>query len=152
MAVLGYLTNLKRSLGLLVHFLVLLYLLVHFVAFGALSVDKVQCHIFFLSEDIKQNVLISLQRLMNFKIYLWLSPKAIADRQKNGGETEIQKCEYLENEKSFLDEIKNIFHENLKVIIWWKKWKIVDTSFKYTRLCWQILILYFICTDLARLS
>ena len=22
----------------------------------------------------------------------------------------LQKCEYLENEKSFLDEIKNIFH------------------------------------------
>ena len=67
---------------------------------------------------------------MNFKIYLWSSPKAIADRQKKEGETEIQKCEYLENEKSFLDEIKNIFHENLRVIIWWKKWKIVDTSFK----------------------
>ena len=64
MAVLGYLTNLKRSPGLLVQFLV------HFVAFGALSMDKVQCHIFFLSEDIKQNVLISLQRLMNFKTYL----------------------------------------------------------------------------------
>ena len=26
------------------------------------------------------------------------------------GRTEIQKYEYLENEKSFLDEIKNIFH------------------------------------------
>ena len=26
------------------------------------------------------------------------------------GEDEIQKFEYLENEKSFLDEIKNIFH------------------------------------------
>ena len=26
------------------------------------------------------------------------------------GKTEIQKSEYLENEKSFLDEIKNIFH------------------------------------------
>ena len=26
------------------------------------------------------------------------------------GSTEIQKIEYLENEKSFLDEIKNILH------------------------------------------
>ena len=26
------------------------------------------------------------------------------------GKMEIQKSEYLENEKSFLDEIKNIFH------------------------------------------
>ena len=26
------------------------------------------------------------------------------------GKTDIQKLEYLENEKSFLDEMKNIFH------------------------------------------
>ena len=26
------------------------------------------------------------------------------------GKTKIQKSEYLENEKSFLDELKNIFH------------------------------------------
>ena len=29
---------------------------------------------------------------------------------KTEGKTEIQKFEYLENKKSFLDEIKNIFH------------------------------------------
>ena len=29
---------------------------------------------------------------------------------KEEGRTEIQKLEYFENEKSFLDEIKNIFH------------------------------------------
>ena len=46
---------------------------------------------------------------MNFKIFLdqplkqWLTGK-------KKGKTEIQKLEYLENEKSFLDEIKNIFH------------------------------------------
>ena len=33
----------------------------------------------------------------------------MADREKEG-KTEIQKFEYLENEKSFLDEIKSIFH------------------------------------------
>ena len=33
----------------------------------------------------------------------------MADREKEG-KTDIQKREYLENEKSFLDEIKNIFH------------------------------------------
>ena len=33
----------------------------------------------------------------------------MADREKEG-QTEIQKSEYLENEKSFLDEIRNIFH------------------------------------------
>ena len=34
----------------------------------------------------------------------------MADRGKKRGETNIQKFEYLENEKNFLDEIKNIFH------------------------------------------
>ena len=33
----------------------------------------------------------------------------MADSGKKG-KTKIQKFEYLENEKSFLDEIKNIFH------------------------------------------
>ena len=43
---------------------------------------KFQCHSFFPSQDLKQNV----------------------------GMMEIQKFEYLENEKSSLDETKNIFH------------------------------------------
>ena len=34
----------------------------------------------------------------------------MADRRKKEAKTEVQKLEYLENEKSFLDEIKNIFH------------------------------------------
>ena len=33
----------------------------------------------------------------------------MADGEKEG-KTEIQKFEYLENEKGFLNEIKNIFH------------------------------------------
>ena len=33
----------------------------------------------------------------------------MADRE-NEGKMEIQKIEYLENEKNFLDKIKNIFH------------------------------------------
>ena len=47
---------------------------------------------------------------------------------------EIQKFEYLEKEKSFLDEIKNIFHSFWRAIVWWKIkiWqKLVDTSFKF---------------------
>ena len=32
----------------------------------------------------------------------------MADREKKEGKTNIQKFEYLENEKSFLDDIKNI--------------------------------------------
>ena len=45
----------------------------------------------------------------------------MADRVK----MEIQKFEYLENEKSFLDETKNIFHSFWRPIVWWKikkKW------------------------------
>ena len=33
----------------------------------------------------------------------------MADREKREGKTKIQKFEYLENKKSFLDEIKKIF-------------------------------------------
>ena len=33
----------------------------------------------------------------------------MAEREKEG-KTEIQKLEHLENEKSFLDEIKDLFH------------------------------------------
>ena len=33
----------------------------------------------------------------------------MADREKKE-KMELQKIEYLDNEKSFLDEIKNIFH------------------------------------------
>ena len=39
------------------------------------------------------------------------------DRGKKG-EKEIEKFEYLENEESFLDEIKSIFHNYLRAIIW----------------------------------
>ena len=45
----------------------------------------------------------------------------------------MQKFEYLENEKSFLDEIKNIFHSFWRAIIWWKIkiwWKKADASFR----------------------
>ena len=42
----------------------------------------------------------------------------MTDSEKKGGKTKIQKFEYLENEKSFLDEIKNIFHSFCRAIIW----------------------------------
>ena len=34
------------------------------------------------------------------------------------GKMEIRKFEYLEKEKSFLDEIKRIFHNYLRAPIW----------------------------------
>ena len=51
------------------------------------------------------------------------------------GETEIQKSEYLQNEKSSLDGIKNIYCSFWRAIFWWeiKIWyKIVPTSCNLT--------------------
>ena len=42
----------------------------------------------------------------------------------------MQKFEYLGDEKSCLDEVKCIFHSFLRAIIWWKKRKVAETSFK----------------------
>ena len=44
----------------------------------------------------------------------------MTDRKTGGkkGKTEIQKFEYLENKKSFLDETKSFFHNYLKAAIW----------------------------------
>ena len=41
----------------------------------------------------------------------------MAGREKEG-KTKIQKLEYLENEKSFLDEVKNIFHSFERATNW----------------------------------
>ena len=40
----------------------------------------------------------------------------------------LQKFEYLENEKSFLDKIKNIFHSFWRPIIWWKNRNLIKNS------------------------
>ena len=67
---------------------------------------------------------------MNFKIYLWSSSKGQVEKE---GRIEIQKIEYLQDEKSFLEEIKSIFHSFWRAIMWWKNknlMKIADTNFK----------------------
>ena len=64
-----------------------------------------------------QVLIYAVYDVINFKIYLQTTLKAMADREKKRGR-KIQKYEYLENEKSFLDEIKSIFHSFLKAIIW----------------------------------
>ena len=38
------------------------------------------------------------------------------DRKKIEGKLEIRKYEFLENKKSFLDEIKSIFHNYLRAV------------------------------------
>ena len=42
----------------------------------------------------------------------------MADSRKKEGKKEIQKYEYLENEKSFLDAIKSIFYKFLRAFFW----------------------------------
>ena len=57
----------------------------------------------------------------------------MAEREKKEGKAKIRKYEYLENEKSFLEEIKNIFHNFLKgyhLVKNKKLIKIADTNFK----------------------
>ena len=56
---------------------------------------------------------------------------------------DIEKYDYLENKKSFLDEIKSIFHILRRAIIWWKNKnliKIVDTSFKDLKIIYALTI------------
>ena len=47
---------------------------------------------------------------------------------KSGKKEEKYRFEYLENEKSFLDEIKNIFHSFWRAIIWWKNKHLIKNS------------------------
>ena len=65
--------------------------------------DKVSMPYLFPSQDIKQNVLLMCDDAINFKIYLESTSKAMAEREKKRGRRKYKK-------KSFLDEIKNIFH------------------------------------------
>ena len=44
-------------------------------------------------------------------------------REEKKNETEIQKFEYLENDKSFSDEIKSFFHNYLRAATWWENKK-----------------------------
>ena len=52
----------------------------------------------------------------------------MTDREKKEGKTKIQKFEYLKNKKSFLDEIKNIFHSFRRAIISWKNKNLIKNS------------------------
>ena len=46
------------------------------------------------------------------------------------GKEKITKNEYLDNEKSFLNETKSIFHHLWNASLWLKYTKIADKSFK----------------------
>ena len=56
----------------------------------------------------------------------------MAEGEEDEGKSEIQKFEYLENEKNFLDEVEIIFHNYLSAIIYWIN-KIEGTSLKLSK-------------------
>ena len=75
---------------------------------------KFQCHTFLPSQDIKQNKLLRsyLDSWWRHKLYdlSWIKLlKQCGWQGEKEGKMEIQKFEYLENKKSFLDEIKTSF-------------------------------------------
>ena len=70
----------------------------------------------------------------HFSFWIWILRKR---------SEKLQKFEYLENKKSFFDEIEIFFYNFWRAIIWWKIkiWKkIVDTSFKFMNQDWKWLI------------
>ena len=83
------------------------------------QLPKFQCHNFFPSQDIKQNVLFN-SCLNNWcKIYFRSSSETMANRKKER-KTGMPNVEYLESENCFLDELKSISHNYWGAIIWWK--------------------------------
>ena len=101
MTALCYLPKLKRGLGL---------------AFGRHCPHKFpnKCSLlntqFFLTQCF-------LTQFSNFyDTHFFLLNISNNDREgKKGGKMEIHKFEYLESEKSFLDEVKSIFHDYLRL-------------------------------------
>ena len=59
-------------------------------------------------------------RLFHFHLSFWIL--------KVWKEREITKNEYLKNQKSSFDEIKNIFHNFWRTIIWWKNKNLIKNS------------------------
>ena len=84
--------------------------------------DKVSVSHLFLSQDIEQNMLLSsyLDNWWPRKLYYFSWINLWSNGWQGKKKTKIQKLEYLENEKSFLDEIKNIFQSFWRAITWWK--------------------------------
>ena len=86
---------------------------------------QIQCstlYLFSFSRYQTECVIKAISGVINFKIYLPSSSKPMADREKRG-EDENTKIWCLDNEQSFLDEIKNIFCNYSRAVIWWKKKK-----------------------------
>ena len=62
--------------------------------------------------------------IINYSTSIW--PFKSGKCGKEG--EKLQKFEYLKNEKSFLDEMKNIFHSFQRAIFWWKNSNLIENS------------------------
>ena len=120
----GYLSKLKRGLGLAfgAHFLHGFFMQIY----NSLSSDKVpMSYLFYFSRyQTKYVIKFLFRQLMTSLTLRFIFNHPL--EQWPRGEWEVvrnTKFEYLENKKSFLDEIKSIFQNYLRVIIWWKNEK-----------------------------
>ena len=118
MAVLGYIPTVKRGLTLAFGVPFLYDFSIKNVFYYRLyQLTKFQCHIFFPSKDIKQNVIKFLFRKLltsSTKIYLWSSSKAMADMEKKVGKMEIQKTWRMK--WAFKINYKHTFFNYLKLV------------------------------------
>ena len=88
------------------------------VSYLLYQLTKFNLTLFFLLKVSMYYILIwTIDDFINFNIYISSPSKAIAVKEKKEGKIEIQKFKYLENEKSFIDEIKSIFHNFSMAII-----------------------------------
>ena len=73
---------------------------------------------------ISANLCKSIYDIINYSTSIcpFESGKSGKERKK------LQKFEYLENEKSFFNEIKNTFHRFWRPIIWWKNKNLIKSS------------------------
>ena len=85
----------------------------------SLSRYQTKCVIKFLARQLMMLQTLRFIFILDQPLKQWEKEKEEKEEEKEG-KTEIQKLEYLENEKNFLEEIKNIFHSFWKAIIWWK--------------------------------
>ena len=86
--------------------------------------DVIQSSFWVISKVTSANLCKPIHVIINYSTSIcpFVSGKCVKEGKK------LQKFEYLENEKSFLDEIKNIFHSFWRAIIWWKNKNLIKNS------------------------
>ena len=92
--------------------------------------DVMQSNFWVILKFMSENLCKTIYDVINYSTSICIFESRKCGKKGKG----LQKCEYLENEKSFLDEMKNIFNSFWRLIIWWKNKNLIkkaDPSFKY---------------------